>query len=134
MEIGALVNRSVLSMGPDKTLRDAARAMVERRVGSTVVVTEDGSPAIITERDLMRAMATGADPDTTRVGDYMTPGALTASESWDVIEAAERMRAGGFRHLVVLSDSGTIAGVLSIRDLMTSLLEEIGGPAAAGNT
>ena len=131
MEIGALLSSSVLTMGPDSTLRETARAMVERRVGSTVVVTEDGSPAIITERDLMRAMAAGVDPDSTKVADYMTPGALTASASWDVIEAAERMRAGGFRHLIVMSETGTVAGVLSMRDLMSSLLSEIGGPSSA---
>ena len=131
MEIGALLSSSVLTMGPDSTLRDAARAMVGRRVGSTVVVTEDGSPAILTERDLLRAMAAGADPDTTKVADYMTPGALTASPSWDVIEAAERMREGGFRHLIVMSEAGTVAGVLSMRDLMSSLLSEIGGPSSA---
>ena len=133
MEIGTLLSSPVLSTRPDKTLREVARAMVERRVGSTVILTEDGSPAIITERDLMRAMAAGVDPDSTPVADYMTPGALTASASWDVIEAAERMRAGGFRHLIVMSETGTVAGVLSIRDLLTSLLEQIGGPAAAGD-
>lgn len=124
MGIGELITSSALTIGPDETLRGAAKAMVNRRVGSCVVQTEDGSPAIITERDLMQAMAAGADADTTKVADYMTPSALTASLSWDPIEAAERMQSGGFRHLVVMSDNGSIAGVLSMRDLMGTLLDQ----------
>ncbi|MDQ4145523.1 MAG: CBS domain-containing protein [Actinomycetota bacterium] len=124
MKIGELIGSSTLMIGPDDTLRSAAKAMVERRVGSCVVVTEDGSPAILTERDILRATASGVDADQAKVAEYMTPGALTASWSWDPVEAAERMRSGGFRHLIVMADDGSIAGVLSMRDLMGVLLDE----------
>ena len=53
----------------------------------------------------------------------MTPDAITASPSWDVAEAGARVLAGGFRHLLVLSDDGTFSGVLSIRDLARAFLE-----------
>lgn len=125
MEIGRLVTSSVLTVGPASSLSEAARAMVSRRVGSAVVLTEDGSPAIITERDLMRAVAADADPKTAEVAEYMTPDAITASSSWDAVDAAEWMRKGGFRHLIVLHSDGAIAGVLSMRDLMACFLEQI---------
>lgn len=135
MEIGELLNKSVLTIGPVSTLADAARAMVQRRVGSAVVLNDDGRPAIITERDLMRAFASDRDLDALTVEDYMTPDAITASPAWDVIDAAECMKDGGFRHLIVMSETGTIAGVLSMRDLVVALLDRVTDKASArGNT
>lgn len=99
--------------------------MVQRRVGSAVIVNEEGHPAIITERDLLRAFASDGDLDALPVEDYMTPDAITASPSWDVIDAAERMKEGGFRHLIVMNENGTIAGVLSMRDLVAALLDRL---------
>jgi signal-transduction protein with cAMP-binding, CBS, and nucleotidyltransferase domain len=124
MEIGEIISHSVLTVGPITTLRDAARAMVERRVGSVVIVTDDGKPAIMTERDLMRAIAAGADPDEACVEDHMTPDAISASPSWDILEASKQMREGGFRHLLVMDENGTIAGVLSMRDVLWALLDQ----------
>lgn len=122
VEIGPLVRGSILSVGPDHSLADAARKMVDRKVGSAVVIKDDG-PGIITERDLLRAMADGAHFPSTPVSEYMTSTAISASRSWDVRQAAKRMIDGGFRHLVVLDDTGQPIGVLSIRDLVEPLLE-----------
>jgi CBS domain-containing protein len=123
VKIGPLASKSVLSLGPDATVRQTAIRMIERGVGSAVILTEDGRPGIITERDLMRAMADGADADKVSVEAYMTSDAITASPSWDVAEAGARMLAGGFRHLLVLGEDGSVSGVLSIRDLARALLE-----------
>jgi CBS domain-containing protein len=124
MDIGQIASTSVLMLGPDVTLKQAAQAMVDRHVGSAVIVTEQGYPAIITERDLMRATAAGADPEASLVEEFMTADAITASQSWDVVEASEEMRKGGFRHLIVLDQSGNIAGVVSMRDLLEALLDQ----------
>jgi CBS domain-containing protein len=121
MEIGPLVTHSVLSVGPDTSLIETARLMTEHRVGAAVVSTEDGRPGIITERDLLRAMAEGADPKVTVVERYMTSTAITASPSWDVDAAARRMLDGGFRHLIVVGAHGEVEGILSIRDLVGTL-------------
>ena len=125
MKIGPLVSKRVVTVGPKHSLREAARRMNEHGVGSAVVVTEEGHPAIITERDVLRAIAQGGDPGAVLVQDYMTVNAITASESWDVLEAARRMLNGGFRHLIVLGDDGQTIGMLSIRDLVQSLLDEL---------
>jgi CBS domain-containing protein len=97
--------------------------MTERNVGAAAVVMGDGSPGIITERDLMRAMAGGVDPASSTVEDFMTANAITASASWSVAEAARKMIDGRFRHLLVLGPNGEIAGILSIRDLVEGLLQ-----------
>jgi CBS domain-containing protein len=123
MEVGALATTSVLTVRPDDSLKEVARRMSERNVGAAAVITDDGSPGIITERDLMRAMAAGDDPESARVEDFMTANAITASASWSVGEAARTMIHGRFRHLLVLGPAGEIAGILSIRDLVESLLE-----------
>jgi CBS domain-containing protein len=125
MEIGALASSAVLMLGPGHTIREAARAMSQRNVGSAVVVTEDGRPAILTERDILRATASGDDLDRVTVERYMTSNPITASPSWDVLVAAEEMRAGGFRHLIVLDEAGSVGGILSIRDLVSSLLDHV---------
>lgn len=125
--IGEFISKSVVSVGPSTTLRDAARAMTERRVGSAVVVTEQGQPAIITERDLMRAITASADLDRSLVEEYMTPDAITASPSWNIFDASRRMKEGGFRHLIVIDEDGMIAGVLSMRDLIAVLIDQVPG-------
>jgi CBS domain-containing protein len=123
MEVGALATKSVLTVRPGHSLKEVAERMIERDVGAAAVVSGDGSPGIITERDLMRAMAAGADPASSTVEDFMTANAITASPSWGVGEAARKMIHGRFRHLLVLGHMGEISGILSIRDLVESLLE-----------
>jgi CBS domain-containing protein len=125
VEIGPLVKHQVLTLGPDESLAEAARRMKARKVGSAVVAMEDVGPGIITERDLLSAIADGRDLEATPVTEYMTATAITASSSWDVRTAAETMTKGGFRHLVVLNDRGEVSGMLSVRDLVPILLDQI---------
>src|SRR5918996_4878742 len=122
MEVGALATTSVLTVRTGDSLKEVAQRMTERNVGAAAVVMGDASPGIITERDLMRAMAEGADPASATVEEFMTANAITASASWSVAEAARAMIHGRFRHLLVLGSAGEITGIFSIRDLIESLL------------
>jgi CBS domain-containing protein len=88
-----------------------------------VLVVEDAKLAgILTERDILRAVAEGFAEDA-RVGDWMTrhPETIEASDTTD--HAAALMIHGGFRHLPVM-DGGAVAGIISIRDLMRVALED----------
>lgn len=123
MHIGPVVNRAVLHAALGDSLVEAARQMDARKVGSAIVMTE-GGPGIITERDILRAVAAGKDLNTTTVEEFMTHNAITAFEDWDLREAAQRMSNGGFRHLIVLDSGGQVAGVLSMRDLMMAVLTQ----------
>ena len=125
MDIRGSINDGVLTIGPQHTIRAAAQAMADRKVGSAVVMTEDGRPAILTERDILRAVASGVDLDKTVVEDHMTSDPVTASPAWDVVKAADAMIRGSFRHLIVIDSSGSVEGVLSIRDLVAALLSEL---------
>ena len=122
MQLGSLVRRAVVTVGPTHTLADAARRMAERNVGAAVVLTDD-APGIISERDLLRAVAGGADLDIATVGEHMTWNAVVATPAWDVETAARTMIERGFRHLVVVQE-GAEVGILSIRDLVGALLGE----------
>jgi len=123
MEIRDLVVRDLVTVGPAHTLAQAAKLMSAKRVGSAIVLTEE-SPGILSERDVLRAVAEGADPNQATVGDYMTWNAIVATSEWDVMEAARTMQAHGFRHLLVIDGaSANQIGVLSIRDLMAGILQ-----------
>jgi CBS domain-containing protein len=118
-----VTRQEILAVEPEHTLSEAARYMRERGVGSAVVI-EEGPPGIITERDLLRAIADGADPTSTKVGAYRTPNAVTITLTWHVVDAARTMMERGFRHLIVLDEAGQIVGMLSIRDMVRGLLED----------
>ena len=112
------MSTTVLSIGPDHTLHDAARLMSERRVGAAVVRDPDGQgPGILTERDILDAVGAGQDPATERVRDPLTADIGFAAPDWSLEEAAGAMVRGRFRHLVV-TDGGEIAGILSVRDIV----------------
>jgi CBS domain-containing protein len=112
------MSTTVLSVGPNHTLREAAALMARRRVGAAVVLDPDGQgPGIITERDLMDAVGAGQDPAEERVSDHLTSDIVFATPDWSLEEAAVAMVKGGFRHLVV-TDGGEIAGILSVRDVV----------------
>ena len=123
MKIGPIISRQLLVMALTDSLAEAARRMTARKVGSAIVATE-GGPGIITERDILRAVAAGVDLAVATVEEYMTHNAITAFEDWDVRQAAQKMSEGGFRHLIVLGQGGQPEGVLSIRDLLMALMRE----------
>ncbi|MDP3711492.1 MAG: CBS domain-containing protein [Mycobacteriales bacterium] len=109
---------AVLTVGPTHTLRQAAKQMAGRKVGAAVVMDPDGNgPGILTERDVLEALAQDQDPDVEIAGDHLTPDAVTATPDWDLQRAAQVMVDGGFRHLVVC-EGDEVVGVLSVRDLV----------------
>jgi CBS domain-containing protein len=116
------MTRDVLTISPESTLRDAAASMVERGVGAVVVVDGDSVAAILTERDVMKAVASGTGGDAP-VAEWMTqhPDTIEPSDTTD--HAASLMIHGGYRHLPVLED-GRLVGIVSIRDLVQVAIDD----------
>ena len=105
-------------MGPEHTLREAARRMTARGVGAAVVLeSEQPGPGIITERDLLHANGTGQDIDSELVRDHLTSELVFAAADWSLEQAAGEMTRGGFRHIVVL-EGPDLVGILSMRDIV----------------
>ena len=120
---------SVLSVGPAHTLRQVAQAMASRKVGAAVVHDPDADgPGILTERDMLEAIAEGQDPDTEPAAEHLTREAVVAAPEWPLLQAAQTMLKGGFRHLVVC-EGDEVVGVLSVRDVLRAWTEH-GGPTA----
>ncbi len=110
--------RGTVTIGPAATLGEAAREMQRRGVGSALVMDEEERfLGIVTERDLLRAVAASRHPDQCRVDEWMTADAITIGPDTTRDEAAAIMQERGFRHLPVEAD-GEVIGVLSIRDLV----------------
>ncbi|MHC0431666.1 CBS domain-containing protein [Streptomyces sp. O3] len=108
----------VLTVGPDHTLRQAARLMSARRVGAAVVLDTDASAlGILTERDVLNSIGAGQDPDLETAGTHTTTDVVFATPAWTLEEAAEAMTHGGFRHLIVLDDREPV-GIVSVRDII----------------
>jgi CBS domain-containing protein len=108
----------VLTVGPGHTLREAAALMTDRAVGAAVVLDPDApGPGVITERDILRSVAAGQEPDDERVSGHLTSKLTFASPEWSLEQAAVAMVRGGFRHLVVVEGSDLV-GMLSMRDIV----------------
>jgi CBS domain-containing protein len=111
------MSRFVVTVSPDQTLEIAAQMMIERSVGSAVITHNGVVEGIVTERDVLRAVARGLVPWNTKVADCMTAKPLTVSPTDIAEEAIQTMVNGRFRHLPVV-DKGTLVGIVSLRDLM----------------
>ncbi len=118
MQVRDGMSSIVLTVGPDHSLREAARQMAKRGVGAAVVIDPDEpGPGIITERDILESLGTGQSPDTEKVCEHLTPHLVFAAPDWSLERAAAEMVRGGFRHLIVV-DGGDTVGVLSMRDIV----------------
>jgi len=99
-----------------------AQQMASRDVGAVLVIEDKRLVGILTERDILRAVAAGLD-ETTLVGDCMTRDPDTLESDETTRQAATLMIHGGFRHLPIM-DGDEVVGMLSIRDLMRLVLDD----------
>jgi CBS domain-containing protein len=120
--VGEHMSGDLLTVAASARLGEAAKRMVARGVGAVLVMEGDRLEGILTERDLMRAVASGYS-EAAQVADWMTrhPETIETSDTTD--HAASLMIHGGFRHLPVV-EQGRVAGIISIRDLMRVALHD----------
>ena len=110
------MTRDVLSVAPEDTLGHSAERMVERGAGSAVVTDYGRLIGILTERDVLRAVAGRVHSSEATVREWMTPDPVTVSQDTTAEEAAQIMLERDFRHLPVVEGERAI-GVVSIRDV-----------------
>lgn len=113
-----LMTTRVAATTPDTPVTAAAAVMVAANVGSAVVMQGQFLAGILTERDILRAAASGADLSASAVSEWMTPDPQSASPETSVESAAQIMLLNGFRHLPVV-EGRTVCGVVSLRDLFS---------------
>ena len=113
---------AVVSVAPEDTLGEAAERMAQDGVGSAVVLDSGRLIGILTERDLLRAVAGRVHTSEARVREWMTVDPITATEATSADEAMRTMLEQGFRHLPVIEGGRTI-GVVSLRELMRTAMQ-----------
>jgi CBS domain-containing protein len=114
--LGEFMTRDVIAVEPEDTIGHAAERMVERGTGSAVVTDFGRLIGILTERDVLRAVADRVHSSEARVREWMTPDPVTATEDMTAEEAAQIMLERDFRHIPVVDGERAI-GVVSIRDV-----------------
>jgi CBS domain-containing protein len=121
MRVSDLPINPLLAVEPGASLAEVARRMRVEDCGSAAVMSADRLLGIITERDLVQAIADGIDPRQTTAALTMSVDPMTVSPDDDVAVVAMRMIALGIRHLPVLDASGNPIGMLSARSLSAAL-------------
>jgi CBS domain-containing protein len=116
MQLADVMATSVMSVSPDTTVADAARRMIERDTGVSVVLEGGELVGVISERDMLRIVAEACEGGTP-VRERMTRHVLTGTPTTTLPEALAIMVQGRFRHLPVVV-SGRVVGIVSMRDLM----------------
>ena len=116
------MSRDLLTVDSTLPLAEVAARMVERSVGAVLVLDGEHLAGILTERDVLRAVARGIRDDAV-VRDWMTTDPDTIEPDETTQHAATLMMHGGFRHLPV-TEGDTVVGILSIRDLMALALAD----------
>lgn len=127
MKIRQFYRPEVFKADVEDSLVEAARRMDEHQIGALAVFEGDSLIGMISERDLTRALAQGADLKEASVAEYMSLRILTADEEETSAVVAQRMLDAGVRHLPVLK-GGEVVGTISIRDVLAI---ELWGPPGA---
>ncbi len=117
MKVSDLHQHELFTAQTEETLDEAADRMNWHQVGALPVFEGQHLVGIISERDLTAALAEGADPVTTPVGDYMTPAPEVLRPDSELADAAHVMLELGVRHLPIMRGE-RLVGVLSMRDLL----------------
>jgi CBS domain-containing protein len=127
--IRTLVKRPTVEVDADATLRQIAVTLAEDYIGVAVVrgvrpVGAPGSRAVglVSERDIVRALADGANPDTEVARNIMTVDLATAAPSDSILQVAQRMLDNEIRHVPVTGDNDVVVGVVSERDALRALV------------
>jgi CBS domain-containing protein len=124
---GDVMEPALSTVKPDDHVAAAAYLMKHGHATALVIVDDEETRrplGLITEADIMRAVADGADVNETRIRDLMTTSPTVITASMSVRDAAESMLAGHFRHLPVVNEGGLI-GIVDINDVCRALLNPL---------
>ncbi len=116
--------KHLLTIEPGDSLKNAAKAMTDRGVGSAVVMQDGDVVGIVTERDVLHAVASDVSLSDTSVDEIMTRDPVAGAPGWELTQAVTTMTQGGFRHLLVKEMNDPI-GIVSLRDLMDAMVEMV---------
>jgi CBS domain-containing protein len=129
MKVSEIMTKATVTDSPADTLAEAAARMWNAQTGSLLVMEGQNLMGIVTERDLLRAVANGQDPTKVTLKDVMRTDIITCGPQTTLREAAKVMGTRWIRHLPVI-ESGKVIGILSQRDLVGVLADALHEPDA----
>ena len=124
-----VMRTEVIDVAPEDTLGEVAERMSAGNVGAVVVKDYGRLIGILTERDMLKAMAARVHTSDARVREWMTEDPLTATAEMDVEDAAQVMLQHNFRHLPILDESGAVVGLVSLRRVVAATQAAAHNPA-----
>jgi CBS domain-containing protein len=119
-----IMNTNVVTAAPQASVAETAARMVAAKVGSAVILESSFLVGILTERDVLRAAASGRELSSSAVSEWMTRDPQSAGPDAPAEEAAQIMLLNGFRHLPVVRGR-RVCGVVSLRDLFAARIRRL---------
>ena len=128
MTVARIINekgRDVVTTSPEKSLAEIAAILSEKRIGAILVVEDGAIRGIVSERDIVRALARhGSEALRKLAADCMTTRVVTCRPEDTINDVMQKMTSGRFRHLPVV-ENGNLAGIVSIGDVVKRRIEEV---------
>jgi CBS domain-containing protein len=127
MSLGNLCRREVVTVKAGTTVKEVAKLMEEKNIGSVVIDGEGEKFGIVTDRDiLLRVLSKNLDPNTTPIDDVMTwKLVLILREDMGLFEALEQVKKSAVRRFPVVNDEGSLVGIITVDDIITLLGKEL---------
>lgn len=126
MSVGKISTKEVATAIPDETIRQAARRMAARNVGTLVILDSSGRPSgLVSDRDLMlQVLVEDRHPDTTTVSEVMSTPVAAVHQRADIDDALREMAACRVRRMPVVDDAGKLTGILALDDVLGFFAKE----------
>ncbi|MDA7977658.1 MAG: CBS domain-containing protein [Pirellulales bacterium] len=126
--LSRLENTNPITVTPDKTVGECLKLLVEKSIGVVLVVEGDQLVGIFSERDaLMRLNSESAEHFDKPVADFMTPNPETLTPESKLAFALHKMDVGGYRHIPTVDEEGHVHGIVSVRDVLGRITEDLVG-------
>jgi len=122
--VADVMRKDIISLPPDRKVKEAAELMEERGVSSLVVESKDGFIGILTDKDFVRCVREGRQLSRTKVEDIMSTDLVSIDSKASLAEAAELIAEHNIRHLLVKA-GGRYVGIVSVKDVLSRLYEEL---------
>jgi len=126
MSVGKISTKEVATAIPDETIRQAARRMAARNVGTLVILDSLGRPSgLVSDRDLMlQVLVEERNADMTTVSEVMSTPVAAVHERADIDDALREMAACRVRRMPVVDDAGRLVGIIALDDVLGFFAKE----------
>ncbi|KRT66681.1 MAG: hypothetical protein XU11_C0005G0009 [Candidatus Dadabacteria bacterium CSP1-2] len=126
MSLGNMCRKEIVCVNLGTNVKEAAKFMEEKNVGSIIVVGGGKPVGIVTDRDiLLRVMNRGLDPEKTSVDEVMTRDIVALREDMGLFEALEQVKGKGIRRFPIVDAKGQLKGIMTLDDILYLLGKEM---------